>query len=248
MRSGEERHLVVLNLGTIPYRAAWDLQTRLHTALVARKRGAAHDLLDRIDPGAHFLLLCEHPPVYTLGKSGHMHHLLRGEEDLAGEGFEFYKINRGGDITYHGPGQLVGYPILDLESFFTDVHRYIRHIEQVMIDHLADYGIEGRRAPSHTGVWTLHDQHPHHRKIAAIGVHLSRWVSMHGFAYNVQPDLGHFGNIIPCGIAEPDHSVCSLQSITGRHFDMSTICQEITAHFSRVFEVPVTHSSISQFS
>ena len=226
------------DLGKIDYQAAWDFQTEVHRAIVQRKmdnrilkaEGAA------VVPPIHQLLFCEHPPVYTLGKSGSTNNLLLSEADLNQQGFTFYKINRGGDITYHGPGQLVGYPIFDMERFFTDVHKYVRYIEEVIMLTLAEYGLEGIRYEGFTGVWLApYANHPK-RKIAAIGVHLSRWVTMHGFAFNINTNLDHFKNIIPCGIDDKDKDVTSLAIEIGRPVDMEEVKFKMKKHFERLFE------------
>lgn len=225
-------NLQVIDLGLIPYKEAWDLQTRLHAHLVANKR-AGYPV-----PQNHYFLLCEHPPVFTLGKSGSEANLKINEAELEDYQIEYFKINRGGDITFHGPGQLVGYPILDLDLVFTDVHRYVRSLEQVIINVLEKYNINGYRNPSHTGVWVDLVKVPgESQKVCAIGVHLSRWVTMHGFAFNVNTDLGYFNHIIPCGIADPDKSVCSMSSLLGKAVDLQTIRQQVIEEFGLVFEL-----------
>jgi len=206
------QEVVFRDLGLIPYAEAWDLQTRVHQELIERKaafRKAGNTGIPVLAP-KHTLLFCEHPPVYTLGKSGSMDHLLLDEAALGREGIEFFKINRGGDITYHGPGQIVGYPIFDMEYFFTDVHRYVRYLEEAVIRVLAEYGLAGIRVSGYTGVWLPAAKGRPDRKICAIGVHMSRWVTLHGFAFNIQPRLEHFQHIIPCGIQQEDKSVTSL--------------------------------------
>jgi len=219
------------------YREAWDYQQELLAELVARKRTNRRRRSEGSStaPQRHYLLFCEHHPVYTLGKSGSAAHLLLDEAGLAEAGFEFYKINRGGDITYHGPGQLVGYPIFDLDCFFTDVHRYVRYLEEAVIRTLIDYGVKSVRMPGYTGVWLEATADQPKRKICAIGVHLSRWVTMHGFAFNVQPDLGHFRNIVPCGIDEPDKDVTSLARELGETVAMPAVKQRLKEHFADLF-------------
>lgn len=229
--------VIFRDLGLMDYQAAWDYQTSLHRELVDRKL-TNRDLLKAGQPAAavhHYLLFCEHPPVYTLGKSGSLDHLLLDERGLAEGGFTFYKINRGGDITYHGPGQLVGYPIFDLDHFFTDVHRYVRYIEEAVMRTLADYGLAGKRVSGYTGVWLDPTEERPERKICAIGVHLSRWVTMHGFAFNIQPQLGHFANIIPCGIQEENKDVTSLAQELGRPVDMAEVKARLKKHFADLF-------------
>lgn len=229
------------------YQEAWDYQTKLHRAHVdaklARRDGP-------VEQPPHRLLFVEHPPVYTLGKSGSMDNLLLSEGELRERGIDFYPINRGGDITFHGPGQLVGYPILDLDQFFNDVHRYVRNLEEVMIRTLADYGLEGYRLKDYTGVW-IEKKHSNHageitpgeadfwskqRKVCAIGVHLSRWVTLHGWAFNVNTPLEYFGYIVPCGIAEDDKTVTSLAMELGRPVDMAEVKKRVQGHFEAVFE------------
>ena len=221
------------------YTAAWDLQRELHADLVSRKlenrnrekRGGG------AVPQVHHLLCLEHPPVYTLGKSGSEDHLLLSEEGLREQGFSFVRINRGGDITYHGPGQLVVYPIFDLDEFFHDVHRYVRNLEEVIIRTLADFSLKGERDPGYTGVWLTGNpaRRQPKRKICAIGVHLSRWTTMHGLAFNVRPNLTHFQHIVPCGIAEPDRSVTSLSVELGRPVEIDEVLPLVEGHFADVF-------------
>ena len=179
------------------------------------------------------MLFVEHPNVYTLGKSGKYSHLLISEEELAQKNATFYKIDRGGDITYHGPGQIVGYPILDLDNFFTDIHKYLRFLEEVIIKTLADYGIKGERSPGETGVW-IDVGTPFARKICAMGVRASRWVTMHGFAFNINADLSYFNYIIPCGIV--DKSVTSLNQELGKNIPLQEVKEKIKFHFSNIFE------------
>lgn len=227
------------DLGQMPYQAAWDYQTGLHRALVDQKtqhRGEAPGSY----PQDHRLLLVEHPPVYTLGKSGSLDNLLLSEDELRARGIEFFPINRGGDITFHGPGQVVGYPILDLECFFTDVHRYVRNLEEVIIRTLADYRLAGDRVSGYTGVW-LAPKEPggQWRKICAIGVHLSRWVTLHGWAFNVNTPLEYFGYIVPCGIADEDKTVTSLEKELGQKVDFEEVKKKIQYHFAEVFACEV---------
>lgn len=234
----DEKVLEVQDLGAIDYNDAWGYQTTLHKHLIKRKREAEYraTLLDG-DKYAHYLLLCEHNPVFTLGKSGKESNVLLDEGELHDKGIVFNKINRGGDITYHGPGQIVGYPILDLDDFFTDVHKYVRCLEEVVIRVLADYGIEGYREKDYTGVWVTTDSAPRRRKICAIGVHLSRWVSMHGFAFNIENDLTPFSYIVPCGINDPDRTVCNLNDLTSQKVSVEEVKDAVVHHFSEVFQV-----------
>lgn len=225
------------------YQQAWDYQTALHRRLTDRKLAAraADATPDVLEFPGHHLLFVEHPPVYTLGKSGSLANLLLNEQQLRDKGISFYPINRGGDITFHGPGQLVGYPILDLDLFFNDVHRYVRNLEEVMIRTLADYGLEGYRVREYTGVWVQGARGEgefwqKQRKICAIGVHLSRWVSLHGWAFNVNTPLHYFDYIVPCGIAETDKTVTSLATELGRPVDFSVVKTQVKRHFEAVFE------------
>lgn len=203
------------DLGRVDYPAAWDYQTEVHRGLVARKKSFGWERAP--SPPPHRLLFVEHDHVYTLGKSGSREHLLLDEAGLRARGVAFHRINRGGDITYHGPGQLVGYPILDLDWFFHDVKRYVWSLEEAVIRTLAAYGLAAERYEGYTGVWLppkrpsdAHGAGLPWRKICAIGVHLSRWVTLHGFAFNVNTDLSYFRGIVPCGIAAGDHEVTSL--------------------------------------
>jgi len=189
--------VIVKDLGHKDYKTTWEYQEALFKGIVDTKIKNRRE--DAQLPTDNYFLFVEHPHVYTLGKSGDMDNLLLNEAQLTEKGATFYKINRGGDITYHGPGQIVGYPILDLENFFTDIHKYLRFLEEIIILTLAEYGIKSERSPGETGVW-LDVGTPFARKICAMGVRASRWVTMHGFALNVNADLGYFDNIIPCGI------------------------------------------------
>ena len=181
------------------------------------------------------LLFVEHPHVYTLGKSGDVNHLLLNENGLKAKDASFYKINRGGDITYHGPGQLVGYPILDLENFFTDIHKYLRLLEEAVIFTLAEYDVKAGRIDGLTGVWIDYEQQENPRKICAMGVKSSRWVTMHGFALNINTDLSYFNHIIPCGI--DDKAVTSLQQELGREVSMTEVENKLKAHIAELFEM-----------
>ncbi len=224
--------VVFQDLGHIDYKQAWDYQEKLFDQIIAIKRqnrGEETNLETQ-----SYLLFCEHPHVYTLGKSGDEKNLLVNEEYLKSRGATFYKINRGGDITYHGPGQIVGYPILDLENFFTDIHKYLRFLEEAVILTLADYGIESGRSDGETGVW-LESGTENARKICALGVRSSRWVTMHGFAFNVNPDLDYFGNIIPCGIV--DKSVTSMQQELGEKVDIQEVRDKLKVHLATIFEM-----------
>jgi lipoyl(octanoyl) transferase len=220
------------DLGTKDYKATWDYQEDLFKEIVDLKIQNRKNETNLETP--NYFLFVEHPHVYTLGKSGDISNLLLSEKQLEAKGATFYKINRGGDITYHGPGQIVGYPILDLENFFTDIHKYLRFLEEVIILTLAEYHIEGDRSEGETGVW-LDVGTPFARKICALGVRASRWVTMHGFALNVNADLGYFDNIIPCGIK--GKAVTSLHVELGvEKVDEEEVKEKIIKHFSKLFE------------
>ncbi len=222
----------VQNLGVKDYKETWDYQEELFKNTLDLKIKNRREELDV--PTKNYLLFVEHPHVYTLGKSGDAENLLISEAELEAKNAKFYKINRGGDITYHGPGQLVGYPILDLDNFFTDIHKYLRLLEETVILTLAEYGLKSERSPGETGVW-LDVGTPFARKICAMGVRASRWVTMHGFALNVNADLGYFDNIIPCGIK--GKAVTSLNVELGRkEVNMEEVQQKILNHFAELFE------------
>ena len=229
------KQIIVKDLGHKDYKETWDYQESLFEEIVELKRKNRAENTEVPTPN-HFLFV-EHPHVYTLGKSGHIENLLIDEAALAKKGATFYKINRGGDITYHGPGQIVGYPIIDLENFFTDIHKYLRSLEEVIIRTLADYGIKGERSEGETGVW-LDVGTPFARKICAMGVRASRWVTMHGFALNVNTDLGYFDNIIPCGIQ--GKAVTSLNvELSKEKVDTEEVKTNILKHFEEIFGVSI---------
>lgn len=231
------------DLGSWTYQRAWDFQESIFTEVVERK-SANRKLPDGEQvPTQDTLLFVEHAHVYTLGKSGDFGNLLADDERLKAIGAEFYRTNRGGDITYHGPGQLVGYPILDLDEYFTDIHRYLRTLEEVIIATLADYGLSGDRSPGETGVW-LDVGTPFARKICAIGVRASRWVTMHGWAFNLNTDLRYFEYIIPCGIK--DKAVTSLQRELGRPIDEVEAKARVAGHFARLFEVDLVETPVDR--
>ncbi len=230
------KNVAVYDLGRKDYKETWDHQEQLFQQILDIKINNRREEKEDITP--NYLLFVEHPHVYTLGKSGDMDNLLLNEAQLETKGAKFYKINRGGDITYHGPGQIVGYPILDLENFFTDIHKYLRLLEEVMILTLADYGLKGTRSDGETGVW-LDVGTPFARKICAMGVRASRWVTMHGFALNVNADLGYFDNIIPCGIR--GKAVTSLNvELRVDKVDEEEVKQKILKYFSQLFEAQFT--------
>jgi len=222
------------DLGLIDYKQCWDFQEELFAEILAVKSSNRKEN-KKVSTKNH-LIFCEHPHVYTLGKSGDEKNLLVNEDYLKSRGATFHKINRGGDITYHGPGQIVGYPILDLDNFFTDIHKYLRFLEEAVILTLKEYGLESERSPGETGVW-FDVGTPKARKICALGVKSSRWVTMHGFAFNVNSDLSYFGNIIPCGIT--DKSVTSLQKELGMEVDMNEVRKKLKAHLVELFEMEI---------
>ncbi|HRT52600.1 MAG TPA: lipoyl(octanoyl) transferase LipB [Flavobacteriales bacterium] len=223
------------DLGLIDYAEAWDMQTRLFQATIDRKLANRNLPTEDQQATEDHLLFCEHPHVYTLGKSGMQSHLLLNEEGLRAKSVQFFPIDRGGDITYHGPGQLVGYPIFDLDQHFTDIHRYLRTLEEVIIGTLERYGIKAGRIAGQTGVWIDEAEPLKARKICAFGIRASRWVTMHGFAFNVNTDLAYFGNIIPCGIA--DKGVTSLAAELGREVDMSEVKERLKVELANLFDV-----------
>jgi lipoyl(octanoyl) transferase len=227
------KKVVFQDLGLIDYQQAWDYQTELFDGIIKQKMENRNALPDQQQLTTSHLLFCEHPHVYTLGKSGSEDHLLLNEELLKAKGATFYKINRGGDITYHGPGQIVGYPIFDLEHFFTDIHKYLRYLEEAIILTLAHYGITAGRYEGYTGVW-LDADNAKARKICAMGVKCSRWVTMHGFAFNVNADLDYFNNIVPCGIT--DKAVTSLDKELGRTMDFNEVKEIVKQKLQEVFE------------
>ena len=223
------------DLGVKDYKETWDYQELLFQQILDLKIKNRREEAALETPN-HFIFV-EHPHVYTLGKSGDIQNLLVNEEDLNEKGAKFYKINRGGDITYHGPGQIVGYPILDLDNFFTDIHKYLRLLEEMVILTLAEYGLKAERSNGETGVW-LDVGTPFARKICAMGVRASRWVTMHGFALNVNADLGYFDMMIPCGIK--DKAVTSLNVELGRiSVDMDEVKEKLLKHFAVLFEAQI---------
>ncbi|MBP6512809.1 MAG: lipoyl(octanoyl) transferase LipB [Bacteroidia bacterium] len=231
------------DLGEIDYKQAWDLQESLLAETVRQK--VENRTLEPAQhfPPRHYLLFCEHPHVFTLGKSGAEEHLLADEQKLEEIGATYYKINRGGDITYHGPGQLVGYPIFDLDHFFNDIHKYLRLLEESIILTLAEYGIEAGRVSGLTGVWLDGDDKIKARKICAFGVRCSRWVTMHGFAFNINNDLSYFNKIVPCGIA--DKGVTSLSKELGREVNINEVKSRVLFHMQTLFEFEVVKEEIS---
>lgn len=250
----KEKQLVNFqDLGLMDYKSAWDYQEKLLQDNLAIKSAAREREYSRIGETGnvidqetlatnHYLLFTEHPPVYTLGKSGNPDNVLIDEEMRSMKGIAFFQTNRGGDITFHGPGQLVGYPILDLEKFYTDIGKYLRNIEEVIILTLADYGLKGARSSGETGVWLDPDIKGRERKICAIGVRSSRWVTMHGFALNVNTNLEYFNYIVPCGIT--DKQVTSLAKELGYAPDAEEVKQKVKENFEKVFDVELKKADV----
>ncbi len=235
----KNKKVIFQDWGLIDYKQAWDKQEELFAATVDLKTRIRNlkmvtegDEYQEDEPTTNYLVFCEHPHVYTLGKSGKPEHLLLDEKGLKEKRASYYPINRGGDITYHGPGQIVGYPILDLDNFFTDIHRYLRTLEEAVTLTLAEYGLEAGRYPGYTGVWFDADNDKA-RKICALGVRCSRWVTMHGFAFNVNPDLDYFKNIVPCGIDDKD--VTSMQRELGKKVDIEEVKHLLKGHIADLF-------------
>jgi lipoyl(octanoyl) transferase len=224
-----------IDLNLIDYQEAWDYQTTLFDEVVKAKIENRKATANEQRLTNNYLLFCEHPHVYTLGKSGSEDNLLLDGQGLKENHASYYKINRGGDITYHGPGQIVGYPILDLDNFFTDIHKYLRFLEEAVILTLAHYGVEAGRIEGLTGVWIDYEKQINPRKICALGVKSSRWVTMHGFAFNVNTDLAYFGNIIPCGI--DDKAVTSLNKELGRQMDINEVENVLKNNIVMLFEM-----------
>lgn len=233
-----KKPVVFRDLGHMDYKACWDLQETYFNAAVQQKFDNRNKTPEEQVVTTDHLFFVEHPHVYTLGKSGDMANLLLDDEALAKVDARFYAINRGGDITYHGPGQIVGYPIFDLDHFFSDIHKYLRYLEEAIILTLADYGIQAGRIEGLTGVWLDESNPAKARKIAALGVKCSRWVTMHGFAFNVNADLSYFKNIIPCGIT--DKAVTSMHLELGRTLDMDEVKSRLQNHIAEVFDITWT--------
>ena len=246
----DKQQVIFRDLGKMDYRTAWDYQEKLLQESVRRKSvvfskeptGQAGSRLptpDSVLSTQHYLLFVEHPPVYTLGKSGDMKNVLMDEAQLKANGIEFFRTNRGGDITFHGNDQIVGYPILDLEKFYTDIGKYLRNIEEVIILTMADYGLTGSRSAGETGVWLDPEIKGRERKICAIGVRSSRWITMHGFAFNVNTDLSYFNHIIPCGIG--NKQVTSLEKELGRKISFEEVKLKVKRSFEKVFDVELVN-------
>lgn len=222
--------IVVCHLGRVAYGPMWALQRQVQARLIAAKLGEA-------PPAPHVTFLVEHPPVITLGKSGDTSNLLLDEAHLKARGIDYFHVDRGGDVTYHGPGQFVVYPILDLGRFYTDIHRYLRELEQAVMDFCLDHGVNADRVPGRTGVWVIPDERGPERKICAMGIRCSRWVTMHGLALNVTTDLTHFDVIVPCGIS--DRGVTSLVRETGAPLSVESVAKGFVQHLARIFDRPV---------
>ncbi|HUR65178.1 MAG TPA: lipoyl(octanoyl) transferase LipB [Chitinophagaceae bacterium] len=252
----DKQQIIFADLGLMDYQAAWDHQEKLLQENVRKKSLVLSRSKDSHGPGAsaqtlttddsqlttqHHLLFVEHPPVYTLGKSGNKENVLLNDTELKEKEIQFFHTNRGGDITFHGAGQIVGYPILDLEKFDTDIGKYLRRLEDVIILTLADYGIKAERSAGETGVWIEPGVPGKERKICAIGVRCSRWVTMHGFAFNVNTDLSYFDHIIPCGIS--NKQVTSLEKETGMKKDLGEVKERVKQNFERVFNVEIKDKS-----
>ena len=239
----DKQQVIFSDWGKINYKSAWDKQEVLLLGNVAIKTAARKEYADQhpmLLPTTHHLIFCEHAAVYTLGKSGDISNVLLTDEEMSEKGIEFYRTNRGGDITFHGEGQIVGYPILDLEKFKTDIGLYLRNIEEVIIKTIAEFGIKGERSSGETGVWIDNDIPGKERKICAIGVRCSRWITMHGFALNVNTDLGFFNNIVPCGIQ--DKKVASIEKEIGYQPDIELVKETLKKNFELVFNVELLQS------
>ncbi|MEO8109783.1 MAG: lipoyl(octanoyl) transferase LipB [Ginsengibacter sp.] len=243
----DKQEVIFEDLGIINYKSAWDYQEELVKKNIDVK--VQHrKLLQSTDvafpasgyelPTKNYLLFCEHPPVYTLGKSGHMENVLMNEAEMEEKEIEFFKTNRGGDITFHGLQQVVGYPIIDLEKFYTDIGKYLRSLEEVIMLTIAEYGVKGERSKGETGVWIEPGIAGRERKICAMGIRCSRWITMHGFALNVNTDLSYFNNIIPCGIV--NKKVTSLEKEVGHKVNFQEVKEKLKANFAHVFNVDIT--------
>jgi lipoyl(octanoyl) transferase len=228
------QQVIFKDLGIIDYKTAWDYQEKLLQENVAVKSERRNNPASTAETTNYFLM-CEHTPVYTLGKSGDMENVLMSDDELVKNNIEFFKTNRGGDITFHGLQQIVGYPIIDLEKFYTDIGKYLRNLEEAIILTIAEYDIQGGRNAGETGVWIDAGIPGKERKICAIGVRCSRWITMHGFALNVNTDLGYFNNIIPCGLV--GKQVTSIEKELGKKVDYEEVKEKLRQNFAKVFEV-----------
>ncbi len=245
MNAAPNKKVFFRHLGLIDYKEAWDYQTGIFQGIVDQKIANRTLGTDQQVVTENHLLFCEHPHVYTLGKSGEENNLLVNDVFLQSINATYYKINRGGDITYHGPGQIVGYPILDLDHFFTDIHKYMRFLEETIIRTLSEYGVSSGRIEGLTGVWVDHKNPDKARKICAFGVKSSRWVTMHGFALNINADLTYFNHIVPCGIS--DKAVTSLEQELGCRVDLKEVETKLLANFGDVFEADIVVGQSSSF-
>lgn len=235
----DKQTVIFKDLGIIEYKTAWDYQESLlqeNVKIKSDSRNAADQ--NAVPATQNYFLLCEHSPVYTLGKSGKKENVLMTDDELAAHDIAFFNTNRGGDITFHGLQQIVGYPILDLEKYYTDIGKYLRNLEEVVILTIAEYGIKGGRSKGETGVWIEEDIPGRERKICAIGVRCSRWITMHGFALNVNTDLSYFNNIIPCGIQ--NKQVTSIEKELGKKVDYGEVKEKLKRNFEKVFESVLT--------
>ncbi len=232
------------HLGLVDYKEAWDYQTQLFQQILDQKTNNRNLPIEEQVLTSNFLLFCEHPHVYTLGRNGKADNLLYSPEQLSTIGATYYHINRGGDITYHGPGQLVVYPVLDLENFFTDIHKYMRLLEEAVIRTLAEYQINAGRISGLTGVWLDHEQQQNPRKICAMGVKTSRWATMHGLALNVNADLSYFRHIVPCGIA--DKAVTSMAAELAEPLEPAEVAAKLLKHLSELFGMQLTMKEMSK--
>jgi lipoyl(octanoyl) transferase len=236
----EKQSVIFSDLGKMEYATAWNYQEKLLNENVRIKSEVRSQKSE--EKTINHLLFVEHPPVYTLGKSGHEENVLMDEQTMRNNGIEFFKTNRGGDITFHGPGQIVVYPVLDLEYFETDIGKYLRNLEEVIIKTLNEYGIHGERSVGETGVWIEPELKHKARKICAIGVRCSRWITMHGLALNVNTDLSYFDNIVPCGI--PDKQVTSMEIELQRKIVLEEVKEKIRKNFEKVFDCRIVNSSL----
>ncbi len=232
MMQTKNKTVMFRDLGTIDYKEAWDYQERLFSEVVDQKM-ANRSSQDAVQPTPNYLLFCEHPHVYTLGKNGSENNLLANMVELHNKKATFYKINRGGDITYHGPGQIVGYPILDLDNFSPDIHQYVALLEEAVIRTIAEFGLQGDRLKGASGVWLDPHLPARARKICAIGIRSSRWVTMHGFAFNVNTDLSYFDLINPCGFT--DKKATSMEAELGRFFSVDEVKEKLKGHLVSLF-------------
>ncbi len=240
----QKREVIFEELGRMGYRQAWDYQESLLQKNLLIK--TEYRDRDAVAPTENHFLFVEHDPVYTLGKSGHIGNVLISEKEMTALGIEFFRTNRGGDITFHGPEQIVGYPILDLEKFGTDIGKYMRNLEEVIIQTLKDYDIKGERSAGETGVWIDAGFAGRERKIAALGVRCSRWITMHGFALNVNTDLSYFDHIIACGIQ--GKQVTSMQKELGEKISVSDVKEKIRKNFEQIFDASLVERMIPDFS